>query len=176
MIYPSGQITYRVYENGEVLPGVVKATMPSTKYKAVQTEGAGILGTVDIPLAGLIDPMTLNMEFSSHDTMITLGSNKWHDIMLYEATQHFNDVSMDEEIRGLRFELSIRPIETSMGDVQAHTAQNPKASFSVRKYAVYQTEEGKKDIELIFIDPFACIHRVNGEDCAKKIRKAIGMV
>lgn len=170
MLYPNGQILHNLYKDGEALPGVVKVSMPDIVYKKVNCEGAAMMGTAEIPLAGMIDAMTVNMEFSSYDAMIELGTNEWHDVALYQAEQYFDGVNRTEELRELRFELSIRPLSNGMGDVQAFTAHNNKGSFSVCKYAVYSDDE-----EIIYIDQFACIHRVNGVDNAAKVRKAIGM-
>lgn len=171
MHYPNAQIIYKIYENGIELPGTVKVTTPQIKYKMDTTSGAGILGDVGIPLCGAIDAMTASMEFSSHDAMIQLGTNEWHDVILYDAEQHFNAVSRTEELRSLRIEMSIRPSMTTVGDIQTYTKHNMKADFSVCRYAVYVD-----DAEQIYIDQFNVIHRINGKDSAALLRKAIGMV
>ncbi|MCI8844485.1 MAG: hypothetical protein HFF08_10295 [Oscillospiraceae bacterium] len=171
MLYPNGHIIYKLYENGIELPGVVKVTGMAIKYKQTTSRGAGIMGDINIPLCGMIDAMTVSMEFSSHDALVRLGTNEWHDIQIYDASQHFDAVTRTEELRAARFEMAIRPTEIDMGDIETYKEWNAKASFSMCQYAVYVD-----DVEQIFIDQLNIIHRINGKDSAALLRKAIGMV
>lgn len=171
MIYPNGHIIYKIYENGNELPGVVKVTTTKIKYKETTARGAGIMGDLNIPLCGMIDAMTIGMDFSSHDALIQLGTNEWHDIQIYDASQHFDAVTRTEELRATRFEMSIRPTEIDMGDIETYKEWTAKASFSMCQYGVYVD-----DVEQIFIDQLNVIHRINGKDSAALLRKAIAMV
>ena len=112
MIYPNGHIDYLMYENGGALIGVAKVTMPPIKYKTVTATGAALMGDVTIPLASMIEAMTINIEFSSvADAIVQLGTNEWHDVALYLADQYFDGVTRKEELEPIRFELSIRPTD-----------------------------------------------------------------
>ena len=112
MIYPNGHIDYLLYENGGALIGVAKVTMPPIKYKTVNVTGAALMGDVTIPLASMIEPMTINIDFSSvADAIVQLGTNEWHDVALYLADQYFDGVTRKEELEAVRFEMSIRPVE-----------------------------------------------------------------
>ena len=94
MIYPNGHIDYLMYENGGALIGVAKVTMPPIKYKTVTATGAALMGDVTIPLASMIEAMTINIEFSSvADAIVQLGTNEWHDVALYLADQYFDGVT-----------------------------------------------------------------------------------
>lgn len=171
MIYPNGHVDYLMYENGGALIGVAKVTMPSIKYKTVTATGAGLMGDVTIPLAAMIEAMTFNIQFSSvTDASVQLGTNEWHDVALYAADQYFDSVSRKEEIEQNRFELSIRPTETSAGTIATASAADASGVYSVCKYSVYKN--GQKVID---IDQFSQTHEVNGVDCAAPVRKAMGM-
>ena len=172
MIYPNGHVDYLMYENGGALIGVVRVTSPSVKYKTVDVTGAGVMGTVNIPLAGMIDAKTLNIQFSSvTDAIVQLGTNEWHDVALYVAEQYFDSVTRTEEIEQTRFEMSIRPTETNMGDIATASAANASGTYSVCKYTVYKA--GNKVVD---IDQFGQVHDVNGVDCNANVRKALGMM
>ena len=171
MIYPNGHVDYLMYENGGALIGVAKVTMPSVKYKTVTATGAGLMGDVTIPLAAMIEAMTFNIQFSSvTDAAIQLGTNEWHDVALYAADQYFDSVSRKEEIEQNRFELSIRPTETSAGTIATASAADASGVYSVCKYAVFKNGKRVTDI-----DQFSQVHEVNGVDCAAPVRKAMGM-
>lgn len=171
MIYPNGHVDYLMYKNGGPLIGIAKVTMPTIKYKTVTASGAGLMGDVTIPLAAMIEAMTFNIQFSSvTDASVQLGTNEWHDVALYAADQYFDSVSRKEEIEQNRFELSIRPTETSAGTIATASAADASGVYSVCKYTVY-----KNGAKVIDIDQFSQQHEVNGVDNAAPVRKAMGM-
>lgn len=172
MIYPNGHVDYLMYKNGSVLIGVGKITMPPIKYKTVTATGAGLMGDATIPLAGMIEAMTVNIDFTSvTDAAVELGSNEWHDVAVYVADQYFDSVNRSEEMEQTRFEMSIRPIETSHGAVATASATDASGTYSVCRYTVY-----KKGQKVVDIDQFNQVHMVNGKDCAADVRKAIGLM
>ncbi len=172
MIYPNGYIDYMMYKDGGDLIGVAKVTMPPIKYKQTSVSGAAGMGDVNIPFAGMIEAMTVNIQFSNvTGAALELGSNECHDVALYASTQYFDSVTRKEEREQLRFELSIRPLEINHGTVAAASAADASGSYSVCKYTVYK--DGEKVID---IDPFNMVHMVNGVDCAADVRKALGMM
>lgn len=172
MIYPNGHIDYLMYENGGALIGIAKVKVPTVKYKTVNATGAGVMGEVTVPLAGMIDPMTVNIDFSSvTDAIVALGTNEWHDVVLYAADQYFDSVTRTEEMEQNRFEMSIRPTEIDQGTIQTASAADASGTYSACRYTVYK--DGKKVID---IDQFNQVHEVNGVDNAAKVRKALGMM
>lgn len=172
MIYPNGHVEYLMYKNGGPLIGIVKVTMPTVKYKTVTATGAGLMGDITIPLSGMIEAMTFNIQFSSvTDAVVELGSNEWHDVSLYAADQYFNSVTRKEELEQNRFEMSIRPTEFSAGTIATASAADASGVYSVCRYAVYKN--GDKVTE---IDQFNQVHEVNHVDCSAAVRKALGMI
>lgn len=172
MIYPNGHIDYLMYENGGALIGVAKVTMPPIKYKTVKVTGAAIMGDVEIPLAGMIEPLTIKIDFSSvADAVVKLGTNEWHDVALYMADQYFDSVTRKEELEPMRFEMSIRTTEINQGTIQTASAADASGTYSACKYTVYKNGE-----KVIDIDQFSQVHDVNGVDNAALVRKALGMM
>lgn len=172
MIYPNGHVDYMMYKNGGALIGVGKITMPPIKYKTVTATGAGLMGDATIPLAGMVEAMTVGIEFTSvTDAAVELGSNEWHDVAVYVADQYFDSVNRSEELEQTRFEMSIRPTETSAGTIATASASDASGSYSVCRYVVY-----KAGVKVVEIDQFNQVHMVNGKDCAADVRKAIGLM
>ena len=171
MIVPNAHVDYMVYKDGGPLIGVGKVTVPSIKYKTVTATGAGLMGDVTIPLAGMIEAMIANFQFTSvTDAAIELGTNEWHDIAIYVADQYFDNVARTEEIEQNRFEMSIRPTEINHGTIATASAADASGVYSACRYVVYKNGKIVTDI-----DQFSQIHEVNGVDCAAPVRKAIGM-
>ena len=172
MIVPNGHVDYMVYKDGGPLIGVGKVTVPSIKYKTVTATGAGLMGDVTIPLAGMIEAMIANFQFTSvTDAAIELGTNEWHDIAIYVADQYFDSVNRKEEMEQTRFEMSIRPIEINHGTIATASSADASGTFSVCRYGVF-----KNNNKVVDIDQFNQIHVVNGVDCAAAVREAIGMM
>jgi len=172
MIFPNGHIDYMMYEDGGALIGVAKVSVPSIKYKTVQATGAALMGDVTIPLSSMIEAMTVTINFSSvSDAIIQLGTNEWHDVVLYDADQYFDSVTRTEELEQNRFEMSIRVTELNQGTIQTASAADASGTYSVCKYTVY-----KDGVKVIDIDQFNQVHEVNGVDNAAKIRKALAMI
>lgn len=172
MIYPNGHVDYMMYKNGGALIGVGRITMPSIKHKTVTATGAGLMGDATIPLAGMIEAMTVNIQFTSvTDAAVELGSSEWHDVAVYVADQYFDSVERSEELEQTRFEMSIRSTDTSAGTIATASAADASGSYSVCRYTVYKA--GKKVVD---IDQFNQVHEVNGKDCAADVRKCIGLM
>lgn len=171
MIFPNGHVDYMIYENGDTLIGVGKITLPVIKYKTLTVTGAGIMGDVTIPLAGMIEAMIANIQFTSvTDAIVNLGTNEWHDIAIYVADQYFDSVKRKEEIEAERFEMSIRPTELNQGTIATASAADASGAYSVCKYAVY-----KNNKKVVDLDQFGQIHKINNKDCAAAVRRAMGL-
>ena len=80
----------------------------------------------------MIEAITFNIQFSSvTDASVELDTNEWHDVSLYAADQYFDSVSRKEEIEQNKFELSIRPTETSAGTIATASAADASGVYSV---------------------------------------------
>ncbi len=172
MIYPNAHVDYLMYENGVTLIGVGKVKMPPIKYKTIPATGAGLMGDVTIPLAGMIEPLVVSIDFTSvTDAIVNLATNQWHDVAVYVANQYFRTEARIEEMESTRFEMSIRPIEINHGTIATASSADASGTFSVCRYAVF-----KNNNKVVDIDQFNQIHVVNGVDNAAAVREAIGMM
>lgn len=172
MIYPNGHLDYMMYENGGPLIGVAKISMGAISQKTTTVTGAGVMGDVEVPLGGMIDVMTLTLEFLSvADAALKLAKPEWHQVEWRVADQFFNSSTRNEDTEQLRFVAVIRPKSFNHGDFATASAANVTGEYSMNYYAVYR--QGKKIIE---IDPLAHIYMIDGTDYGAKIRKAIGLM
>ncbi len=171
-LFPNGHVDYALKMDGEDLIGVAKVKLPPIKYKKVKIAGAGIMGEMEVPLAGMIEAMIATINFSSvTDAATQLGDNQWHNVALYDAFQYFNRKLGAEELEANRMEMAIRATETDLGTVATATEADASGAYSVRKFKVYKNNKVVLDI-----DQLAGKHEVNGVDCAAAIRKALGMM
>ncbi len=146
-----------------------------TNYKMIlllSIQFHGFRGDVTIPLAGMIEPLVVSIDFTSvTDAIVNLATNQWHDVAVYVANQYFRTEARIEEMESTRFEMSIRPIEINHGTIATASSADASGTFSVCRYAVF-----KNNNKVVDIDQFNQIHVVNGVDCAAAVRQAIGMM
>lgn len=172
MRYANGHVDFVVKEEGEDHAGIARVKLPEIQYKKVTSEGAGIMGGLDIPMAGMIDPMSVDIDFNSvTEAAMALGDGQWHNVALYEAFQYFNSESGMEELETDRIEMSIRCTKTNLGTVATASAADASGTYSCRKLKVYKAGKVVMDI-----DQLNTKHVVNGVDAAAPLREALGMM
>mgnify|MGYP005751569185 CR=1 FL=1 len=167
---PEAYIDFAVYEDSVDLIGIANVTLPAITYMLVSITGAGVGGTVETPLAGMIDAMTMTMNFhSATGAAASLAAPKKHQIDLRAAEQHWNTTTVDKEVIADKYVMTIVPKSFSPGTIAPASASDASGEYSVYYYAAY------KDGETLWeIDPFNQIFNVKGVDYWADIRKALG--
>lgn len=167
---PEAYIDFEVYEDSANLIGIANVTLPEINFLTASITGAGVGGTVETPLAGMIDAMTLKISFLSvTDAAVTLASPKKHQLELRVAEQYWNTSTVDKEISADKYALTVVPKKVAPGTIAPASASDASGEYSVYYYAAY------KDGDTLWeIDPFNQIFNVNGVDYWADIRKALG--
>jgi len=90
-IHPEAYNDFLVYRNDIDLIGVAKAKLPVISYLGVAITGAGITGTINASLAGMIDQMELELDFrNATDGVVLLAMPEAQLITLRAAEQFWN--------------------------------------------------------------------------------------
>lgn len=170
MKQPEAYIDFEVYEDSVNLIGVANITPPDITYLTQTITGAGITGNVEAVLIGMVDTMTLQMNFRSVTGAATsLSSPHKHQLDLRVAEQYWNTTSVEKEIQADKYIMVVVPRTTSPGQIAPASASAVSGSYSVYRYEAYK--DGK---ELWVIDPFNQICRINGVDYLADVRTALG--
>lgn len=61
----AGNIQLKLYEDAIHLCGTAKVTLPSIAYVCTTLAGAGLMGNLEVPYIGMIDNMTMDVEWDS---------------------------------------------------------------------------------------------------------------
>ena len=166
---PLADINFRAYEDSEELPGLKKVTLPEVTHKVVTMTGAGFMGSVDVALAGMIESMSLRLDFSSAASTARLMAPGEHRITLRSAAQVWNVTKGKQETKHIKYSLVIAPKSTKPGDLAPMNESNASGEYSVYYYAAYEGGD-----QLWEIDPFNQIFKVGSVDYFADIRKAMG--
>lgn len=170
MLHPEAYLDFEVYEDAATLIGVAQATMPDISFMTASITGAGVSGTVETPLAGMLEAMTLTLNFRSvTDAAVSLASPKKHNIDLRVVGQHWDTTAVDKKLWGDKYIMVVFPKKLAPGTIAPASASDASGEYSVYYLAVYK--DGKKVIE---IDPFNQICVINGVDHLADVRRALG--
>ena len=170
MKHPEAYIDFEVYEDAKQLIGVAQAQLPEIAFMNTSITGAGVGGTVETPLAGMMEAMTLTLNFRSiTDAGIELASPKKHNIDLRNAVQSWDTNKVDKEVLADKYVMTVFPKKFAPGTIAPASASDANGEYSVYYFAAYK--QGKRLIE---IDPFNQICYINGVDHMADVRRALG--
>jgi len=154
--------------NGTEIATHVSADLPSISRVAFDMNGAGVMGTVSVPVTGQFEAMELSINtrgFSGEaGRLMALGEQRLE--LLFSQDSHSVQKGIVPE--GCKIYATGTFMKQESGSVVPGEASDGSVSFSVYRYEVYVA--GK---EVILIDQFKFIYRVNGKDLMEAVRKAI---
>ncbi len=163
-------IDFLVYRNSREMMGVAKAKLPDIKFLTQTISGAGVAGNVESVLKGMMDTMTLGLDFiSATDAAVELAAPVKHNIDLRAAEQQWNRTNARSEVASTKYVLVVIPKTTSPGGIAPASPADASGEYAVYYYAAYK---GKK--QLWEIDPYNYICKINGVDYMKEVRAALG--
>ena len=167
---PEAYIDFEVYEDKTNYLGVSKATLPDISFITQTRTGAGIAGNIEAVLTGMVDAMTLGLEFrSATDAAVSLMKPVKHNLDLRVAEQFWDTTNQQKAVMADKYILVVMPKTFSPGSVAPASAADTSGQYSVYYYA------GVKDGKTMWeIDPFNYICKIDGVDYMADVRKALG--
>ena len=167
---PEAYIDFEVYEDSKNFIGISQATLPDITFLTQTITGAGISGNVEAVLTGMVDAMSMTLNFrSATDAAVSLMAPKRHNIDLRVAEQNWDTSKIAKTVSADKYVMVVIPKSTKPGTVAPASAADASGEYSVYYYAGYR--DGKKLWE---IDPWNYICNINGVDYMADIRKALG--
>lgn len=167
---PEAIIDFAVYMNSKELIGIAKASLPAITFLTQTVQGAGVGGSVEAVLCGMVDAMELRLDFlSSLDGARKLASPKKHQIDLRVAEQYWNTTKAAKNLIADKYVMNIVPKSTNPGEVAPASTANTTGTYSVLYYAAY-----RGNTLLWEIDPFNGRCYIDGVDYGAALFKALG--
>jgi hypothetical protein len=167
---PEAYIDFEVYEDSVNLVGVASMTPPDIEFLTASITGAGITGTIEAVLIGMVNSMTTTLTFRSvTDAATKLMSPAKHQLDVRVAEQYWDTVGVEKEVQADKYVLVVIPKKTSPGQIAPASAASVSGEYTTYYYAAYK--DGEKLWE---IDPFNQICEVAGVDYLADVRKALG--
>ncbi|MGN1369363.1 MAG: phage major tail tube protein [Aristaeellaceae bacterium] len=168
--HPEAIVNFEVYENSVNYAGIASVQLPNINYITQNITGAGIAGTVESVLIGMIDAMSATFNFRScMGAAVNLLTPVKHTIDLRAAEQHWDTVNVERNVVSDKYVLVMVPKNFTAGTISPASMVDTNIEFSVAYYAAYK--DGKKCWE---IDPFNYICEIDGVDYMASVRQALG--
>ena len=169
-IIPERMRLFDVYIDGSMESGIAEGELPNLEYMTSEVKGAGIAGTAETIVPGLFGSITFTLKWR------TLPKNYFN---LAKPTVHNLDMYCDMEV----FDAGTGTVKSQQLHVyvKAQTKHYNLGSLTVGESMDAETEhevtyikisfDGKEVVEL---DKYNYIYKVNGVDYLQESRKALG--
>lgn len=161
---------FRVYYNGEQVPGVIDVSPPQVKFSEVEVAGAGISGKVQV-ITNDVEELTLKIKFRGI-TGAALGLCGAGDVRPVElrAAAKLHDPSTGEEVlSSLIIQVKCKPKQGLGGTVAKAANMETEVEFAVYRYSSFFGGEAWDEYQ-----PLAGIVRHRGVDVNSKVLALIG--
>lgn len=170
MNQPAAYINLEVYEDNINLLGIAKVSLPDINFKTVTISGAGMGGDLEVPLIGMLENMTMSMNFLSvTEAAISLMAPKKHQLDLRVAEQYWNVEQAEAGIWAEKYVVIAMPKSIKPGTVAPAAAAEVSGEFDVYYYAAYQNGKSLWEIDKRNLK---CV--IGGVDYTAELRKALG--
>ena len=167
-ILPTVINSFNCYSSGDKLLGVAdEITLPDFNAMTAQITGAGIAGSVDVPITGFFDSMDFSISFRTltDDTFKLTNAGKQVALVLRAAAQTTNTATGAIGNQGVRIAVRGYMKAFAPGSVKVGDAMNSSVTLSV----TYILIEVGGDVK-IELDKFNCKFVVDGRDVMAKRR------
>lgn len=159
---------FNVYKSGKKIIGISgEVTLPEISSLTDSLEGAGVGGTIDLPVIGLVDDMEVEIPFISliEDIFSMMDPTEATDLTLNGAIQGTNPddgrtdyISLSVAMRGIVKKFS-------PGTAKSGAKMGSSITLGLSYYKIVM--DGKTMLE---IDKFNSVYVVNGHDVIEKVR------
>jgi len=134
-IHPQTIVAYDVYygEGAESrLIGVVDAELPNIQTMTQEMKGAGLAGTIDVPVVGQVQPLSCKLTWrTATDDVALLISPKPHKLTLYAVVQSLKSDDVAFELTQQMIEMLVIPKNINIGKFATAEVQGLETEFSV---------------------------------------------
>lgn len=162
-------VDFNVYDSDNKLMGVASVTLPTLEWISSTMNGAGIAGNVEVVARGMMEAMTLGMNFRMvTKEAVALSGPDRHKITLRNAEQYEDPVYGLIGIERVKHVFVVMPKNMNFGSIGQATTHDGSGQYAVRYWAMYIGQENVLNIDQL---SGRCI--IGGKDYRADINAAI---
>ena len=122
----------KLYEDAINLCGTAKVTLPSIAYTCTILAGAGLMGNLEVPYIGMIDNMTMDVEWdTATGDAVKLLTPKKHQLDLRVAEEYWDTQETEVGIWPDKYVTIVRSKSFDPGSIAPMTSSGAKSQFVV---------------------------------------------
>ena len=168
---PERLSNFRLYNEAEDLLGTTDIELPGLNYMSDEIQGAGMAGKVESPVVGHFDSMTTTINWRTIEKKATqLMETKAHLLTARGAVQNYNASDGVWQFVPVRCVMRVMPKGLNLGKFEVGATTDTSTEFEVIYLKLFIDEK-----EVIELDKFNYICKINGKDVLASVRKAIGL-
>lgn len=136
---PAAYINLEIYDDeSQNMMGVAKVKLPDVTYPCVTVSGAGMMGNMEVPLYGMVDTMTTNIDWlTPNGDSVKLMAPTKHKLDMRVVEEYWESEQAEVGLWADKYVMVVRPKSTTMGDVAPMSNANVSGSYVVYYYAGY---------------------------------------
>ena len=170
-VVPEKLTKCEVYADNNRLLGIADGTFPSLEFITNEIKGSGLVGTIDSPGGGGFGSITVTLNWRvTQPEFMSLAEMRGHVLDLY--SQHlYMDAGQGEYVSS-QFHIFMKAFTKKLefGEMVNFDAQGASTEHEV--YYLKMSIDGK---EIIEIDKYSYIYKVNGTDYLEEMRHALAI-
>lgn len=164
--------SYRVYRDGAELVGTADVELPDLDAMTEKIKGAGIAGEVDSPVVGHYGSMSVKLNWRTLVKPVAfLSQQKTHALDIRGAVQVMDAASGEYKMIPVKVTIRGVPKKTGLGkfNVGSQTDSSNELEVSYLKVTI----DGSDVIE---IDKYNYVCKIDGFDALEAVREALGLI
>lgn len=169
---PEKLISYRVYRDGVDLVGTADLELPDLDAMTEKIKGAGVAGEVDSPVLGHYGSMTVKLTWRTIVAQIAwLSRQEVHALDFRGASQVMDSASGTYKAVPIRIAIRAIPKKTGLGkfDIGAQTGSTNEMEVIYLKVVI-------DGVDVIEIDKYNYVAKIDGVDVLTSVREALGLI
>jgi len=171
MSIPAQLIGFMGYENGKRLLGKADVTLPDISFVTESMKGAGVPGEIDLPTIGLTQSMTVTINWRALiENNLSFSAPKAYHLTFMGSQQMVDETTGSLETKAINCVMKAYPKKLGLGKLDTGTSMGASGEFEVVYLKV--SIAGK---EILEIDKWNYIYKVNGTDYLAKVRQDMGL-
>lgn len=170
-LMPEAVTAANIYLQDGELYGVSDVQLPPFEALTNTIKGGGIAGEIEIAVKGIFGSMVLalNNWITVSDNFALIMEPKTHEIQVYASLQEKNVVS--GEITDIQLYVFVKGRPKTIDPGKLVTGESAEGAIEIEIDYIKIDRDGKEVVEL---DKYNWVYRVNGTDYLEKVRANLG--
>ena len=170
-IIPERGYNFKVYLNGTDMLGIAEANFPSLEFITAEVKGGGIAGTIDAPNVGQLSSMTISLTWRiMQKDIIKLATPDVLNMEMWEDTESYNAGLGKIKHGSVYAFMRARTKKVDLGKLVVGDAMDTQT-----EHEIYYLKLSLDNKEVLEVDKYNYIYKVNGIDYMAEVRRNLGM-